>query len=631
MITNLFVGYVNADFNFIVLFTAILVFLSLLISYGRIELTMITFVPMFLTWIWILGIMGLMGIHFNIVNVMVSTFIFGLGDDYSIFIMDGLQQEYKTGKKNLPAIRTSIFLSAVTTIAGLGVLIFARHPAMRSIAAISIIGIVCVFVMSQTIEPYLFRMLITQRSLKGRSPMTASGFIITMLTYSLFITSSMGLTLIGFIFQIIPFGKKNIKLIYHSMISSLTRTIIYLQPHIKKRMINRTQETFSQPCVVIANHSSIVDILLTIMLHPKLILLTNKWVWNSPIMGGVVRLADYYPVAEGVEESIRKLHDRVKEGYSVVIFPEGTRSEEGKIKRFHKGAFYLAEVLKLPIQPLLIHGAGYAVPKGTFYLNPGQFTLKFLPPISQQNENFGVTYTERAKKISQYFKQEYAALATEIETPKYFARRLISNYLYKGPVLEWYLRVKLRLEKNYTPFYERLPKTGTILDLGCGYGFMCYMLQFRSPEQTIVGVDYDEEKIEIARHGYLRSARLQFHQANIMQFPLDTYSGIVLSDVLHYLEPTEQEDLLNRCCAALLPGGVLIIRDGNTDLKERHKGTELTEFFSIKVLKFNKSTHPLNFLSGKRIREFVALQDMTVEIEEDSRLTSNIFMIFRKR
>ena len=93
MLANLFVGYVNADFNFIVLFTAILVFISLLISYGRIELTLITFVPMFITWIWILGIMGLIGIHFNIVNVMVSTFIFGLGDDYSIFIMDGLQQE----------------------------------------------------------------------------------------------------------------------------------------------------------------------------------------------------------------------------------------------------------------------------------------------------------------------------------------------------------------------------------------------------------------------------------------------------------------------------------------------------------------------------------------------------------
>jgi 1-acyl-sn-glycerol-3-phosphate acyltransferase len=631
MLANLFVGYVNADFNFIVLFTAILVFISLLISYGRIELTLITFIPMFITWIWILGIMRLIGIHFNIVNVMVSTFIFGLGDDYSIFIMDGLQQEYKTGKKNLPSIRASIFLSAVTTVAGLGVLIFAKHPAMRSIAAISIIGIVCVFVMSQTIEPYLFRVLITQRTQKARPPMTVSGFVYAVLTYSLFIVGSIVMSLIGFIFRIIPFGKRNIKLIFHSLLSCMAWIIIYFQPQIKKRIIDRTSKTFSQPSVIIANHSSIVDILLMILLHPKLILLTNQWVWNSPILGGVVRLADYYPVTEGVEESIKKLHDRTQEGYSVVIFPEGTRSEEGKLKRFHKGAFYLAEVLKLPIQPLVIHGAGYAVPKGTFYPNPGQFTLKFLPPVGHQDEEFGVTYTERAKKISRYFKQVYAALASEVETPDYFAKRLISNYLYKGPVLEWYLRVKLRLEKNYSIYYKLLPKTGTILDLGCGYGFMCYMLHFRSSEQTIIGVDYDEEKIETASHAYLKSARLHFHQADILQFPLDAYSGMVLCDVLHYLKPAEQEDLLNRCCAALLPGGMLIIRDGNPDLKERHKGTQLTEFFSTKVLKFNKSTHALNFLSAKRISQLVALHGLTIEIEDSSRLTSNVLMIIKKR
>ena len=59
MLTNLFVEYVNADFNFIVTFTAAFVFIALLVLYGRIELTLITFVPMMITWIWILGIMAL--------------------------------------------------------------------------------------------------------------------------------------------------------------------------------------------------------------------------------------------------------------------------------------------------------------------------------------------------------------------------------------------------------------------------------------------------------------------------------------------------------------------------------------------------------------------------------------------
>ena len=121
--------------------TSILVFSVLLLTYGRIELTLVSFIPMFISWVWILGIMGIAGIQFNIINIIISALIFGLGDDYSLFIMDGLLQEYKTGKKNLSSYKSSIFLSAITTIAGLGVLIFARHPALRSIAVISIIGI----------------------------------------------------------------------------------------------------------------------------------------------------------------------------------------------------------------------------------------------------------------------------------------------------------------------------------------------------------------------------------------------------------------------------------------------------------------------------------------------------------
>lgn len=630
MLTNLFVEYVHADFNFIVTFTALLVFGALFLSFGRIELTLITFVPMFITWIWILGIMALAGIEFNIINVMVSTFIFGLGDDYSIFIMDGLQQEYAYGRKNLPSIRISILLSAATTIAGLGVLIFAKHPALRSIASISIIGIVCVFIMSQTLEPYLFRWLIANRTKKGFAPMTWVGILRTGFTYGLFVLGALALTLIGFVFRLIPFGKKKIKIVYHTMIRYITWSLIYFEPTVKKRVIGRQPDTFSKASVIIANHSSVLDILLSTLLHPKLILLTNEWVWKSPVFGGVVRLADYYPVTEGAEEGIERLQARVDEGYSVVVFPEGTRSEDGKLRRFHKGAFFMAEELNVAIQPLLIHGAADAIPKGTFYLNKGELTLKFLPRIEPNDPRFGATYSERTKGISRYFKQEYAALAKEIETPDYYAYRLISNYLYKGPVLEWYMRVKLRLEKNYEPFHRMIPLKATILDLGCGYGFLSYMLQFLSPDRIITGVDYDEDKIETALHGYARSERLNFFCADVTQFPLEKYDVIIISDVLHYLETNAQEALLTRCFEALNPGGKLIVRDGNADLKERHKGTKLTEFFSVKLLKFNKSVNALNFVSGQNLTSLARKHGLKVAQQDDAKFTSNVIFVFEK-
>jgi 1-acyl-sn-glycerol-3-phosphate acyltransferase len=575
--------------------------------------------------------MALVGIEFNIINIMVSTFIFGLGDDYSIFTMDGLLQEYKTGKKNLSSIRTSIFLSAVTTIAGLGVLIFAQHPALKSIAAISIIGIACVFVMSQSIEPLLFRWLITNRTSKGLSPMTFYGIFRTGFTYTLFVIGAIFLTIVGLLLRWIPFGKSKIKFIFHCLLSAFGRLIIYIEPTVKKRIIGRHHETFSRASVIIANHTSFLDILLTIMLHPKLILVTNRWVWNSPIFGSVVRLADYFPATDGAEDGLERLKETIDAGYSIVIFPEGTRSEDGVIKRFHKGAFYIAEAFKLPIQPLLIHGAADAIPKGSFYLNTGQLTLKFLPTIAPSDTQFGVSYSERTKNVSKYFRSEFALLKSEIEKPTYFSPKLVSNYIYKGPVLEWYMRVKISLEKNYAPFHDLLPGKGTILDLGCGYGFLCYMLQFLAPEREIIGVDYDEEKIEVAQNGYAKTDRLTFHCADVTKFELGKYDGIIISDVLHYLPYEAQEQLVERSIDALNLGGILLIREGNADLKDRHKGTQLTEFFSVKVLRFNKSTNALNFLSGESIKKIAARKGLVAEIADDAKYTSNVIFVIRKR
>jgi len=460
--------------------------------------------------------------------------------------------------------------------------------------------------------------------------MTWGGIFRTFFTYFFFVTGAIVMTLVGLFFKMIPFYKGHVRLLYHHLIRITTWAVIYMEPNVKKRILGNTTSTFSGSSVLIANHTSFLDILLTAMLHPKIILLTNKWVWNSPIFGGVARLADYYPITEGAEDGVAHLSERVREGYSVVVFPEGKRSVDGKPGRFHKGAFYLAEALQLPIQPLLIHGAADAIPKGTFYLNKGQLTLKFLPVIEINDNRFGSTYVERTKAISRYFKQEYNLLAAESETPAYFRHRLISNYLYKGPVLEWYMRVKLRLEKNYDVFHNLVPMQGSILDLGCGYGFLCYMLQILSAERRITGVDYDEQKIETAKYGFLKTDSLQFFCADVTQFPLEKYDAIILSDVLHYLKAVDQKVLLKRCIGALNKGGRLIIREGNADMKERHKGTQLTEFFSVKLLKFNKSVNPLNFVSGETIRNLAMNNGMRVTVLDDARFTSNVIFVIEE-
>lgn len=623
---------IRDEFNTIAWMTSLLVFAALLLSYGRIELALITFIPMLISWVWILGIMGLFGIPFNIVNIILSTFIFGLGDDYSIFTMDGLQQEYKTGAKHLPSFKSSIIFSAITTILAIGVLIFAKHPSLRSIALIAVIGISCVVVTSQVLIPFLFNWLITNRVNKGqRPPWTLMGWCLSMFAFAYYTVGALLLTPIGVILtRINPFNIEKGKKIYHRILSAFTWSLLHIMGNIRKKTINEHGEDFKKPAVIISNHQSFLDILMSTAMHPNVILLTNQWVYNSPLFGYVVKMADYYPVAEGAEASIDKLRDRVNNGYSIVVYPEGTRSTDASIKRFHKGAFYLAEELGLDILPAVIHGTAYTMSKGDFLLKNGRLTMKFLPRITPDDKRWGDNYSTRTKLISKYFKQEYEQLRNEIEGPAYYREQLIYNYIYKGPVLEWYMRIKTRLENNYALFHELLPKEGKIMDIGCGYGFMSYMMHFRAPNRQILGVDYDEDKIATAQHCYIRNEKVQFQAADITRYKLQNQDAFVILDVLHYLQPAEQEKLLQQCISKLNPGGVIIVRDGDADLGKRHKGTKMTELFSTRLLGFNKTgDQPLSFFSSSTIREIVQRNGATIEQIDNTKYTSNVIFIIK--
>ncbi|MBL7703729.1 MAG: 1-acyl-sn-glycerol-3-phosphate acyltransferase [Ferruginibacter sp.] len=627
-LTSRFVEIVNSDFSRIALMTSLLVFFVLLLMYGRIELTLVSFIPMFISWIWILGIMGMAGIQFNIINIIISALIFGLGDDYSLFIMDGLLQEYKTGKKNLSSFKSSIILSAITTIAGMGVLIFAKHPALRSIASISIIGILCVVIMSQILIPFFFSVLIKNRVSKKRFPWTLWGFIKSSTAFSIFIGVSIFFTVLGRSFIRLQVREKG-KYIYHLLVSKACWFLIYVMGNVKKNIINPGKEDLKKPAIIICNHQSSLDIVPLIMLYPKILMLTNKKKWNAPIFGPVIRMADYFPTEE-IEQNVDRIADRMKHGYSLVIFPEGTRSEDGTIGRFHKGAFYLAEKLQADILPIIIHGTNHTLTKKDSLLKNGQLTLKYLPRIKPDDTGFGNNYTERAKLVGRYFRQEFETLRKEIEQPKYFREKLIYNYIYKGPVLEWYMRIKTKLEKNYEIFHELIPLQGKILDIGCGYGFMSYMLSFTSVQRNITGLDYDEDKIDTANNCFSKTDRINFVYSDVMGFEFEKYDCIILADMLHYLPIAQQTQVIDKCIANLNAGGIVIIRDGDTEKAEMHEKTKLTEFFSTKVMKFNKTKETgLHFFSGNMIREIAKEKNMGCKEIADSKLTSNTIFILK--
>ena len=98
---NNLVSALSSDFDYILYVCSIVVFFFLCLSFGRLELALLAFLPLTVGWAWILGIMNLVDIKFNIINIILATFLFGQGDDYTIFITEGLLYEYAYGKRML--------------------------------------------------------------------------------------------------------------------------------------------------------------------------------------------------------------------------------------------------------------------------------------------------------------------------------------------------------------------------------------------------------------------------------------------------------------------------------------------------------------------------------------------------
>lgn len=145
------------SFNYIGWACAVVVFFFLWASFGHIELALISFLPMAVSWLWILGLMSLLDIQFNVVNIILATFIFGQGDDYTIFITEGCQYEYAYRRRMLSSYKQSIIVSALIMFIGIGALIFARHPALFSLAEVTVVGMSSVVLTACLLPPLVFR------------------------------------------------------------------------------------------------------------------------------------------------------------------------------------------------------------------------------------------------------------------------------------------------------------------------------------------------------------------------------------------------------------------------------------------------------------------------------------------
>jgi 1-acyl-sn-glycerol-3-phosphate acyltransferase len=179
---------------------------------------------------------------------------------------------------------------------------------------------------------------------------------------------------------------------------------------------NPCGEDFGKPAIIICNHQSSLD-LMTMLIHtPKLVVLTKDWVWNNPLYGSLIQSAEFYPVSEGLTALMPKLQSLIDRGYSIVVYPEGTRSPDGSIARFHQGAFYLAQQLRADILPIVSYGAGKVLPKKGRFLRKWPIHIEIDRRIApEEMHTHGTTLRVQASSMRKYYIQRYAEIANLVE------------------------------------------------------------------------------------------------------------------------------------------------------------------------------------------------------------------------
>ncbi len=202
---------------------------------------------------------------------------------------------------------------------------------------------------------------------------------------------TLGVAITGFIsfwciiFSIIPNSENRIH-----KIANLWAKILLLISNTKVEVIGKENILQGKPQIFMANHQSDFDILIVLGHVPgQFRWIAKKELFNIPIFGAAMKTAGYIEIDRNNHERAMQSMDeaalRIREGKSVMTFPEGTRSRDGEIKSFKQGTFHLAIKSGVPIIPVSIIGSGQIMPKRSLKITPGKVKLVIGKPVEVKN------------------------------------------------------------------------------------------------------------------------------------------------------------------------------------------------------------------------------------------------------
>ena len=201
-----------------------------------------------------------------------------------------------------------------------------------------------------------------------------------MIRNILSISSVMIVTALGVVVNLIVFP-------LHSRGLILWSRIVLALVGVKVTIIGNKDLTNVNPCIILMNHESSLDIPIVLAATKKSArFMAKQELFRIPFLGWLLKICNHIPIDRNNRQkaikSIEKVSARlVKKKISIIVSPEGTRSYTGEIAPFKKGAFRLAQSHNLPIIPVTIMGARFCIPNKTLKVIPGTVTVDLGKPV----------------------------------------------------------------------------------------------------------------------------------------------------------------------------------------------------------------------------------------------------------
>jgi 1-acyl-sn-glycerol-3-phosphate acyltransferase len=582
------------------LWTAILVAAIVYLALGSMELVLATLLPLVFALVWTFGVMGWLGLPIDMMNSVFVIFIIGIGEDYSVFMMTSKLDEWRGRPPRLAATSASVVISALTTIFGFAVLVFARHPVLFSMGTTVLIGMVFAFAATLILTPLFMDLLLFKEQPRGAPRWW---HVIGTVWAALHLGSS----------EVFLYGilRPCLKLFSPATADDklrratrwMARGLVKGLPFGRLEFRNITAASFAPPCIVISNHQSAVDVLLVVSLPGDVRQTAKKRIFDTPILGIGCKLLGHVLVEPNdPATTLRRCREKLAEGASVHFYPEGTRSMDGFLQRFHRGAFELAVDLKQDILPVVLCDTNTAMPRDSYWFEPYHVTVTALPRITPRTFDYAQGSLALMRHCETLVRRALQQQLDELNTPRVLRRKVERLYRYQGKFVEQFVHWKMKLDPMFGLLDGVVPRHGLVLDLGCGYGVATHWLAHFTDERAFLGVDYDENKIRVAQRTAPGHPRIKFEPRDILQWDFPPCDTVLLLDVLHYWTPEKQASILRKACRALRPGGRLILREAARTESAEHRRVEWWERWATR-LGHNQTVEGLHFLTAAELTE----------------------------